>query len=286
MISPDLSTQDPTRIVPSGGIVAGQPRAVLGRARVRDRAVAAAEGADLGRAPTTARSGYTRQGGGAWTDVTKNITGMPRWGTDRRRSSRRTSMRARRTSRRPPPVDNRAPFIYKTTDFGADVEERHRRSAGDASARLRARGHREPEQARACSSPAPATRFYYSMDDGAHWTQFKDGLPAAPVSWVVVRAALSRRRRLHLRARALHPRRHHAARADRAADGAGADDEAVRAARRASGRRAADRRSSCSRWRRAPAGPLQLEILNARGQVIRTQRFQARAPGSTARRGT
>ena len=28
--------------------------------------------------------------------------------------------------------------------------------------------------------------FYYSLDDGTHWTQFQDGLPAAPVTWVVV----------------------------------------------------------------------------------------------------
>ena len=27
--------------------------------------------------------------------------------------------------------------------------------------------------------------FYYSMDNGAHWTRFKEGLPASPVTWVV-----------------------------------------------------------------------------------------------------
>jgi hypothetical protein len=28
--------------------------------------------------------------------------------------------------------------------------------------------------------------FYYSLDDGAKWTQLQDGLPSAPVTWVVV----------------------------------------------------------------------------------------------------
>jgi hypothetical protein len=28
--------------------------------------------------------------------------------------------------------------------------------------------------------------FFYSLDDGTHWTQFKEGLPAAPVTWIVV----------------------------------------------------------------------------------------------------
>jgi hypothetical protein len=27
--------------------------------------------------------------------------------------------------------------------------------------------------------------FYYSLDDGAKWTQYKNGLPAAPVTWIV-----------------------------------------------------------------------------------------------------
>jgi hypothetical protein len=28
--------------------------------------------------------------------------------------------------------------------------------------------------------------FFYSLDDGARWTQFKHGLPAAPVTWIAV----------------------------------------------------------------------------------------------------
>ena len=28
--------------------------------------------------------------------------------------------------------------------------------------------------------------FYYTLDDGAHWKQLQTGLPAAPVSWIVV----------------------------------------------------------------------------------------------------
>jgi hypothetical protein len=32
----------------------------------------------------------------------------------------------------------------------------------------------------------PATASTYTLDDGKTWTQFKDGLPAAPVSWIEV----------------------------------------------------------------------------------------------------
>jgi hypothetical protein len=50
-------------------------------------------------------------------------------------------------------MDNRDPFLFKTTDCGTTWT-----------------GH----------------RFFYSLDDGRTWTQFKDKLPAAPVNWIEV----------------------------------------------------------------------------------------------------
>ena len=55
-----------------------------------------------------------------WTDVTKNITDMPASGTIHADRRRRRSTRARRTSRSTSHLmDDRKPYIYKTTDFGA-----------------------------------------------------------------------------------------------------------------------------------------------------------------------
>ena len=82
-------------------------------------------------------------------------------------------------------VDNRDPFLFKTSDFGQSwsriddglpnghpldyllsvAENPHRRGMLFAGS-----GH----------------GFFYSRDDGKTWTQFKDKLPAAPVNWIEV----------------------------------------------------------------------------------------------------
>jgi hypothetical protein len=82
-------------------------------------------------------------------------------------------------------MDNRQPFIYKTTDYGKSWTKL---SDGLPS------GHPLDYVMAVTENPNRAGMlfagtghgFFYSMDDGKHWTQFKDGLPAAPVSWVVV----------------------------------------------------------------------------------------------------
>ncbi len=91
VISPDLSTQDPSRIAFSGGIPGEEP--------------AHATGDNLGQyygevvfaiAPSTLERGLiwagtndgliwiTRNGGKNWTNLTKNVGGLPEWGTIRR----------------------------------------------------------------------------------------------------------------------------------------------------------------------------------------------------------
>ena len=82
-------------------------------------------------------------------------------------------------------MDNRKPYIYKTTDFGATWKK----ISGDLPS-----GHPLDYVLSVAENPnkkgmlfaGTGHAFYYSLDDGATWTQFKDGLPPAPVTWVVV----------------------------------------------------------------------------------------------------
>src|SRR5207302_821778 len=82
VISPDLSTQDPSRIISSGGITGDNLGQFYGEVV-------------FAIAPSPIRRGliwagtndgqiwYTKDGSGAWVNVTKNVTGMPPWGTVR-----------------------------------------------------------------------------------------------------------------------------------------------------------------------------------------------------------
>jgi hypothetical protein len=82
-------------------------------------------------------------------------------------------------------MDSREPYIFKTTDYGAtwkrvngDLPNAHPLSYVKAVAE----NPNKPGMLFAGTGHA----FYYSTDDGAHWIELSAGLPRAPVSWVVV----------------------------------------------------------------------------------------------------
>ena len=79
-------------------------------------------------------------------------------------------------------MDNREPFIFKTTDFGATWKRINGDLPDKQPAVLREVDRARTRTRRSCCSPAPATAFYYSLDDGGHWTELNAGLPHAPVS--------------------------------------------------------------------------------------------------------
>ena len=82
-------------------------------------------------------------------------------------------------------MDNREPFIYKTTDFG----QTWKKISDGLPAKhplAYAMSIAENPNRRGMLFAGTGHGFYYSLDDGARWTQFKDGLPAAPVTWIVV----------------------------------------------------------------------------------------------------
>jgi hypothetical protein len=135
--------------------------------------------------PTTARSGHSRDGGASGTTFEEHH-GMPAWGMVTKIEAVAVRRRHRLRRGRHHLMDSREPYIFKNQRYGAtwnavngDLPNSHPLSY------VRAVAENPNKQRHACS-PAPADRFYYSKDDGAHWTELAAGLPHAPVSWVVV----------------------------------------------------------------------------------------------------
>ena len=156
---------------------------------------------------------YTKDGGSNWTNVTKNMTGLPAWGTIRKIEPSHFDPATAYVAIDFHMMDNRKPFIYKTTDFGqtwtnitGDLPATHPLDYVMAVA--------ENPNRKGMLFAGTGHNFFYSLDDGAHWTQFNEGL-AAHRGVVDRRAqAMARRRRLDVRPRHLHSARHRAARAD------------------------------------------------------------------------
>lgn len=183
-ISPDLSTRDSSRIVSSGGIVAdnlgqfyGEVVFAIAPSEIRKGLIWA--GTNDGKL------WYTRNGGTTWTDVTRNMTGLPAWGTIRKIEPSHFDPATAYVAIDFHMMDNRKPYIYKTTDYG--------RSWSNITGDLPAGGPldyvmavTENPNKRGMLFAGTGHGFFYSHDDGTHWTRFSTGLPAVPVTWIVV----------------------------------------------------------------------------------------------------
>jgi photosystem II stability/assembly factor-like uncharacterized protein len=126
----------------------------------------------------------SRDGGKNWTNVTKNLPNLPEWGTiDNIEASRYDAGTAYLTVDGHQ-VNNRDPWVYKTTDYGK-------------SWTLITNGipHNMLSYAH-CVKEDPVRKgllylgteggLYVSFDDGKLWQPLQSGLPHAPVYWLTV----------------------------------------------------------------------------------------------------
>jgi len=128
---------------------------------------------------------YTRDAGKTWVDVTKNIAGLPAWGVVSKIEPSHFDAGTAYIAVDFHLMDNRDPWLYKTTDFGktwTKISDGLPKSHPLAYARVIA----ENPNRKGMLFAGTGNALYYSMDDGQNWKQIKDGLPAAPVSWIVV----------------------------------------------------------------------------------------------------
>ncbi len=262
--SPDLSTRDPSRVVSSGGVVPdnlgqfyGEVVFAIAPSKIKRGLIWAGTNDGL--------IWLTQDAGANWTNVTKNVPGLPAWGTVRQISPSTFDAGTAYVSVDFHLMDNREPFIYKTTDFG----QTWKKITGDIPA-----GHPLDYVMSVVENPnrkgmlfaGTGHAFYYSMNDGGHWVQFKGGLPAAPVTWVEV-APLAHDVVVSTYGRGLWLLRDITTLEQ--GDQVSADAAAFLYAPRPGVRQARSGRAEFL-YRLAATGPVTVEILDATGSVART----------------
>ena len=186
VISPDLSTQDSTRIVSSGGIVPDNLGQFYGEL-VFAIAPSDAQRGLIWAGTNDGKIWYTKDGGTNWTDVTKalNAAGAPTWGTVRKIEPSHFDPATAYVAVDYHMMDNRKPYIYKTSDFGATWTN----ITGNLPATHPldyVMAVTENPNRKGMLFAGTGHGFYYTLDDGAHWTEFSQGLPHTAVSWIIV----------------------------------------------------------------------------------------------------
>ena len=183
VISPDLSTQDPARNVPSGGVVGDNLGQFYGEV-VFAIAPSPLEKGTIWAGTNDGLVWITKDSGAHWTNLTKNIAGLPAWGSVTSIAPSVFEAGTAYVSVDFHLNDNRDPFIYKTADFGktwtklSDGMPKHQLSY--------VRSVTEDPNQKGLLFAGTGNGLLYSLDDGGHWTAFDDGLPHAPVTWVTV----------------------------------------------------------------------------------------------------
>jgi photosystem II stability/assembly factor-like uncharacterized protein len=181
--SPDLSTQDPSRIVSSGGIVGDNLGQFYGEV-VFAIAPSKIQRGLIWAGTNDGQLWYTTDGAANWTNVTKNISGLPLWGTISSIAPSNFDPGTAYIAVDFHLMDNRDPFLYKTTDFGKTWKPISSNLPKHPLGYVRAIA--EDPNCRGVLFAGTGNGLYYSLDDGGHWTALETGLPHAPVTWAVV----------------------------------------------------------------------------------------------------
>jgi photosystem II stability/assembly factor-like uncharacterized protein len=182
VISPDLSTNDPSRIVSSGGIVGDNLGQFYGEVVFAIAPSKIKKG--LIWAGTNDGQVWHTDDAGQWVNVTRNISGLPVWGTVTSIAPSNFEAGTAYISVDFHLMDNRDPFIYKTTDFGKTWKQITGNLPKHPLSYVRTIA--EDPNCAGLLFAGTGNGVYYSIDDGGHWTALETGLPHAPVTWAVV----------------------------------------------------------------------------------------------------
>ena len=147
VISPDLSTQDPSHIMPSGGIV-GDNLGQFAPEVIFAIATSEVEKGLIWAGTNDGKIWYTRDGGQKWNDVSKNVTGLPAWGVISKIEPSHFNGGDRLCCRRRAPDGQPRALHLQDHRLRRDLEAGERRPAEQAPVVVRQGGGREPEQGR------------------------------------------------------------------------------------------------------------------------------------------
>jgi photosystem II stability/assembly factor-like uncharacterized protein len=183
VISPDLSTNDKTHQQMSGGLTPdniGVEYASVVMAIAESRL----EKGLIWAGTNDGQVQLTRDGGKSWTNVTKNIPGLPPWGTVGNIEPSRYDAGTAYLTVDLHQVGNRDPFVYKTSDYGRTWKAIT--TGITPSATSYAHCIREDPVRPGLLYLGTESALYASFDDGGTWQPLQSGLPHAPVYWLVV----------------------------------------------------------------------------------------------------
>ena len=270
-ISPDLTRHDPKTLGHSGGPITGDMNAPEIYATVFALAPSKRDANVIWAGSDDGLVHVTRDGGKTWTNVTPRD--MPEFGRVSIVDASAFDAGAAYAAVKRPLLDDFAPYIFRTHDFGKTWTKVVNGIRADDYVHV----VREDHTRRGLLYAGTQHGVYISYDDGGAWHALSLNLPDTPVSDLVVEAtdlAISTHGRGFYILDDIGPIRQYSPAVTSAPDAhLFAPPDAIRSAGGA----------TITYWLKRPAQKLTVEILDAQGTVIQT--MEAAPPGGRGGRG-
>jgi photosystem II stability/assembly factor-like uncharacterized protein len=183
VISPDLSTNDKSKLQSSGGLTPDNA-SVEYACLIFALAESPLEEGVIWAGTNDGRVHVTRDGGGDWADVTENIPNLPPWGTVSNIEPSRFDAGTCYISIDFHQVNNRDPYVYKTADYGKSWKL----ISSDIPKSVFSYTHcvKEDPTRKGLLYLGTENAIYVSFNDGEDWIPLQSNLPHAPTHWMVV----------------------------------------------------------------------------------------------------
>jgi photosystem II stability/assembly factor-like uncharacterized protein len=183
VISPDLSTNDTSRMQDSGGLTLDNLGVEYGCC-VFAIAESPLEDGVIWAGTNDGLVHVTRDGGTNWTNVTLNIPNLPPWGTVSNIEPSRHDSGTCYITVDFHQVNNRDPYVYKTKNYGKSWKS----ISSDIPRSVFSYAHcvREDPLRKGLLYLGTENALFVSFNDGANWIPVQSNLPHAPVHWMVI----------------------------------------------------------------------------------------------------
>jgi len=180
IISPDLTKDDPTTMMPAGGPIQRENSAATQYGNITSVAESPAERGVIWVGTSDGWVHVTRDDGKTWQNVTP--PGYPEWALSQVEPSSNTPGKAY-VAASDHYMDNFAPLLYKTEDYGATWSL----ISGNIPAGCFLRVVREDPVCEGLLFAGTEAGVFFSMDDGAHWQALQSNLPVTPIYDLLVK---------------------------------------------------------------------------------------------------
>jgi len=188
VISPDLTTNDKSRQVGSGGLTIDNCGVDFGCTLFAISESSLEEG-QIWAGSNDGQVHVTRDGGKTWTNVSKNIPDVPEWGTVSNIESSRFNAGTCYISLDFHQMNNRNPYAFKTNDYGKSWKL----ITSGIPKNVFSYVHciREDPEREGMLYLGTENTIYFTLNDGKNWMPLQNNLPHAPMHWLVIQEHFS-----------------------------------------------------------------------------------------------